>query len=64
MSSSRKYLYPDIADILERKAAARRENSRRPYSEKLDLVEELRDRLAPLARARKARRYSNVVKQS
>jgi hypothetical protein len=58
MSSSRKYLYPDISDILERKASARRENARRPYGEKLDIVEAMRDRIAPFKKAREERRQS------
>jgi hypothetical protein len=56
MSSSRKTAYPDISDILARKAAARVERARLPYGEKLDLVERMRERIAPLKRAREARK--------
>jgi hypothetical protein len=55
MSADRKDTYPDISDILERKIQARRENARRPYGEKIDMVEKMRERVAPLKRAREAR---------
>jgi hypothetical protein len=51
MSHSRKS-YPDVSDILARKAQARREIARRPYSDKFDMVERMRERIAPLKRAR------------
>jgi hypothetical protein len=51
MSHSRKS-YPNVSDILARKAQARREIARRPYSEKIDMVERMRERIAPLKRAR------------
>jgi hypothetical protein len=64
MSSSRKDVYPDISDILQGKAEARRENARRPYDEKLDIVEKMRDRVAPFKRAREERRHSKVNTES
>ncbi len=51
MNHSRKS-YPNVSDILARKAQARREIARRPYSEKIDMVERMRERIAPLKRAR------------
>lgn len=48
--------YPDITEILARKAEGRRERALLSFAEKLDAVDALRDRLAPIARAREARR--------
>ena len=47
--------YPDISDILARKAEARRERSRRSFGEKIAMIEALRERLAPFKRAREKR---------
>jgi hypothetical protein len=47
--------YPDITDILARKAEGRREISRRSFGEKIAMMEELRERLAPLKKAREER---------
>ena len=47
--------YPDISDILARKAEGRREIARRTFGEKIAMVEALRERLAPLKRAREQR---------
>jgi hypothetical protein len=38
--------HPDIYDILQRKAEGRREISRRPFGEKIAMMERLRERLA------------------
>jgi hypothetical protein len=46
--------YPDISDILRRKAEAREERARLPYGEKIAIVEALRERLAPFKEAREA----------
>ena len=54
VSHSRKP-YPNVSDILAGKAQARREIARRPYGEKIDMVERMRERIAPLKRAREAR---------
>jgi fibrillarin-like rRNA methylase len=51
MSHSRKS-YPDVSDILARKAQAGLEIARRPYGEKIEMVERMRERIAPLKRAR------------
>ena len=51
MKHTRTTIYPDVSDILARKAAGRREISRRSFGEKIAMVEELRERLAPLKRA-------------
>ena len=44
--------YPDISDILARKAEARKERAKLPFAEKIEIVEKLRDGVAPLKRAR------------
>src|SRR5205807_7065807 len=55
MKPTRMTSYPDISDILARKAQGRREISRRSFGEKIAMVEELRKRLAPLKRERERR---------
>jgi hypothetical protein len=47
--------FPDISDILERKAEWRREIARRSLGEKIAMMEALRERLEPFKRAREAR---------
>jgi hypothetical protein len=48
--------YPDISDIVARKAAGRRDRAALSFAEKLDALDALRERVAPIARAREARR--------
>jgi hypothetical protein len=48
-------IYPDISDILDRKNEGRRDAARRTFGEKIAWVEEMRERLAPLKRAREER---------
>jgi hypothetical protein len=48
--------FPDVSDILARKAEGRREIARRFFGEKITMIEALRERLAPLKRARQMRR--------
>ena len=55
MKRSRTTIYPDVSDILARKAAGRRDNARRSFGEKIVAVEQMRARLAPLKRLREAR---------
>jgi hypothetical protein len=50
--------YPDISDILARKAEARKERAKLPFGEKIAIVERLRDGVAPIRRAREERRAS------
>jgi hypothetical protein len=52
---SKPTIYPDLADIFAQKAAARRTRAQRAFGEKILIVEELRERLAPLKRAREER---------
>jgi hypothetical protein len=47
--------YPDVSDILARKEEGRRQAAQRSFGEKIAIVEELRERLAPLKRAREKR---------
>ena len=47
--------YPDITDILERKASGRAELRARSFAEKLDALDALRDRAGPLRAAASAR---------
>ena len=54
-------IYPDISDILARKAKGRRELARRSLGEKIAWCEMMRERLAPLKRAREARRAAQSM---
>jgi hypothetical protein len=47
--------YPDIGDIVARKAKGRRERARLSFDEKLELLDKLRDDVAPIVQARRAR---------
>jgi hypothetical protein len=47
--------YPDIADILARKAEGRRQRASLSFAEKLDILDAMRERVAPIVRAREAR---------
>jgi len=47
--------YPDISDIFARKAEARIERAKLSFSEKLEILEAMRARLAPFNRAREER---------
>jgi hypothetical protein len=49
-------IYPDVSDILARKAEGRRDRARRSFGEKIAAVEQLRARLAPLKKHRERRR--------
>lgn len=57
-------IYPDISDILERKARARRNNASRSFAEKIDVLEAMRERVAPIIRARKARKDARAAAAS
>ena len=47
--------YPDISDILQRKAEGRKQIAARSFGQKIAMVEAMRDRLEPLKRMREAR---------
>lgn len=52
----RRTQYPDNSEILARKAEGRKELARATFAQKLVVLEQLRNRVAPLVRAREARR--------
>jgi len=54
-------VYPDISDILARKAEARRELAARSFGEKLDMLEAMRARVEPIRRAKVARESSSAA---
>ena len=56
MKPPRPEAYPDISDILARKAEGRRNLARRTLGEKIDALEALRARVEPIRKAREARR--------
>jgi hypothetical protein len=47
--------YPDISDILARKAAGRRQSASLSFGAKLAILDALRERAMPLIQARKGR---------
>jgi hypothetical protein len=49
-------LYPDNSDIHARKTQGRRQRAALSFAEKLDALDDLRARVAPIVRAREARR--------
>jgi hypothetical protein len=53
-------IYPDVSDILARKAEGRRETAAKSFGEKIAMVERLRERLAPFKRAREQRREAKA----
>jgi hypothetical protein len=48
--------YPDISDILARKAEARKERAKLSFVEKIAIIERLRERDAPFKKVREERR--------
>jgi hypothetical protein len=52
--------YPDISGILAQKASGRRQRAALSFAEKLDILDALKERVAPLVQARKARRGRQV----
>ncbi len=48
-------IYPDISDILQRKAEGRREIAGRTFGEKIAMVEAMRVRIAPFKRLKERR---------
>jgi len=51
--------YPDISDILARKAKGRRQLAALSYGEKLAILDSLRKRAEPIRRAREIRRQQH-----
>ena len=56
MTSRSNRTYPDVSDILARKAEGRREIASRSFGEKIEMLEAMRARLTPIHKAREARR--------
>jgi hypothetical protein len=54
--------YPDVSAILARKDAGRREIARRSFGDKIAMVEQLRERLAPLKKGRELRIAAKAVR--
>jgi hypothetical protein len=52
--------YPDISDILARKAEGRREIASRSFGEKIEVLEAMRDRVEPIRKARETRRQARA----
>jgi hypothetical protein len=52
--------YPDISDIIARKAAGRRQHAALSFAEKLDILDALRERVRPIAQAREFRRRQKL----
>jgi hypothetical protein len=59
MSNTRKS-YPDNTDIFARKAEGRRQRAAATFAEKLAALDALRDRVAPIVRAREARKNRHL----
>jgi hypothetical protein len=55
MKDAETRVYPDISEVLARKTEGRRQLSQLSFGQKIALVEALRERLAPLKRAREQR---------
>lgn len=55
MMKAPKQQYPDISDILARKAEGRVKLAKLPFGEKIARMEALRERLAPFKRLREER---------
>jgi len=48
--------YPDISEILARKAAGRRQRAALTFAEKLDILDSLKENVQPIVDAREARK--------
>lgn len=56
--------YPDISEILARKAEARRERSKLDFWEKVRRMEALRERVRPLKEARERERAAREARRT
>jgi hypothetical protein len=56
--------YPDISDILARKASGRRQRATLSFPEKLDILDALKDRVEPFVQARRIRRERQLRRLS
>jgi hypothetical protein len=55
--------YPDISDILERKAMGRVDLHARSFAEKLDALDAMRDRARPLGATKAARTGRDSIRE-
>jgi hypothetical protein len=57
--------YPDITDILVRKARGRRQRASLSFAQKLAILDKLREDVAPIVEARRARgpRAEYIIKR-
>jgi hypothetical protein len=53
---STRHQYPDISDILAKKARGRQERAQLSFGEKLEILDKLREQVAPIVRTRQVRR--------
>jgi hypothetical protein len=56
----RRSQYPDISDILARKAAGGRQRAALSFAEKLDILDALKERVKPIIQAREFRRRQKL----
>lgn len=54
------FQFPDISEILARKASGRRQQAALSFAEKLAILDSLKERVEPLVQARKKRRGRKV----
>lgn len=52
--------YPDNSEIFARKSEGRKARARATFAEKLAAMDAMRERIAPLVRAREARQRQNI----
>jgi hypothetical protein len=52
--------YPNISDILARKAAGRRQRAALSFAEKLDILDSLKERVQPIIQAREFRKRQKL----
>jgi hypothetical protein len=57
---NRRSQYPDISDILTIKAVGRRQRAALSFAEKLIILDELKERVAPIIQAREFRRRQQL----
>jgi hypothetical protein len=56
MTQKKPTAYPDISDVLRKKEEIRRYRASRPFGEKIEAMEALRERLRPFKEARERRK--------
>jgi hypothetical protein len=56
--------YPDISDILARKAVGERRRAALSFAEKLDILDAMKERVQPIVDARERRRALQASEQA